>query len=221
MRLANVRSGLLTILALLLLVPAANAAQDCVPLRGGGQRCIAGIKTHKLKHVAALQKRSQWCWAASISMVFGYHEHPLAQEQIVGRTYGGIVNMPAMNGRTITWALSRPWVDARGRSFQASVRVWDRQAGQLGMSTADVIAELRADRPLIVGTRGHAMVVTAIEYDVSPWRGVSVVSVMVRDPWPGRGSRRLLSFAEMNPTYVAAIRIQERRLPAPRRPRMF
>lgn len=41
------------------------------------------------------QRMPQWCWAASLSAVFGYYDVDRTQEQIVLATYGRLVNLPA------------------------------------------------------------------------------------------------------------------------------
>lgn len=50
----------------------------------------------------------QWCWAASASMVFAMHGHPLDQMKIVPRVFGGVVCMPAPSGITIATVLNEP-----------------------------------------------------------------------------------------------------------------
>ncbi|MFO0751668.1 MAG: papain-like cysteine protease family protein [Myxococcota bacterium] len=183
--------------------PSALAGERCDVDRAGDETCVVGIPSERLEPVTAQQRMSQWCWAASIAMIFRFHGHPVAQERIVEATYGRIANLPAMDGPTMTEALTRPWHDARGQAFHADVRVFDTSSGRDEIDSQDVIDELRAERPLLVGTVGHAMVVTAMRYRKTP-SGPEVLGVTVRDPWPGAG-RRELDWSEMSPTYVAAV----------------
>jgi len=143
-----------------------------------------------VQHNAAVQAMSQWCWAASIAMVFQFYGHEVPQQRIVQETFGTVVNLPAGSGRVLTQALNRPWVDSAGRPFTVSAVAYDLTSGQAGVNNKDVVEELKHGRPLIVGTQGHAMVVTAIQYLKTPWGVGQVVGVTVRDPWPGRGRRQ-------------------------------
>ncbi len=188
----------------------ARAGERCHPPDAEGDSyCEVGIPSERLEPVTAQQKMSQWCWAASISMLFAFHGHPVAQERIVAGIWGHLADLPAPTGGTMSDALARPWRDDRGHPFRARIRVFDAGAGEYGLDEEAVIDELRAERPLLVGTAGHAMVVTALTYVKDPSGFTQVVSVIVRDPWPGRG-RRALSWEEMEPQYVAAVDIARR-----------
>jgi hypothetical protein len=144
------------------------------------------------------QKESQWCWAASISMVFSYHGHSVSQQRIVSAAYGGIVNMPAVTGMTIARQIARPWSDDSGETFKSALSsAYDYDAGVYATNNAIMINELDNDRPFIIGTAGHAVVVTHMEYFPTQM-GPNVRAVGVFDPWPGRGARNLSVF-EMTP----------------------
>lgn len=195
--------SLVTVVAFQLMVSPAHAGERCQPDPYGQVVCEVGIPSERLEPITSQQAMSQWCWAASISMIFGYHGHPLPQERIVQSVFGQLVDLPAMNGMVMSRSLARPWVDQRGRRFQAKVRVFDNHAGQFELDTEAIITELREERPMLVGTVGHAMVMTALRYVRTPM-GPQVIGVTVRDPWPGRG-RRDLQWHEMQPQYLAAV----------------
>src|SRR5579859_997156 len=57
------------------------------------------------------QECSQWCWAASIAMIFDSQGHPIDQKKIVERTFGGLACAPAGSNLTMARALSTNWVD--------------------------------------------------------------------------------------------------------------
>ena len=195
------------LILLILFSKTGEASEQCTNSPTGMRTCVAGIKSEKLTHVTAIQKLSQWCWAASISMVFSYHGHPVAQEAIVKDTYGSVVNMPAISGDVISNALNRNWRDSKGVRFRSRATVFDFQSGSYGVSNDDIVRELKNDRPLIMGAMGHAMVVTAMQYVKSPdGRVGQVLGVTVRDPWPGKG-RRQLTLQELQPIYVATVQI--------------
>ena len=106
-------------------------------------------------------------------MLFDYAGHPVTQERIVATAYGGILNLPAQP-QTILAALNIAWQDDNGQLFNPSARVVD---------LATATNELAANRPLIVGTLGHAMLITAMDYRMST--GIWVVDrLIVRGPFP-------------------------------------
>jgi len=201
-------AGAIAMLTVAALAPrSAKAALRCVPVDGyGTQLCECGID-NRVRNVVANQQNSQWCWAASVSAVFAFHGFDVSQHRIVEATYGRVVNLPA-HGPAIAAASSRAWTTDDGRRFSAYCDVlWDSQF-HVGRPTAvaDAANELAQDQPLIIGTGGHAMVLTAMTYlrDIDG-RGQPRAAV-VRDPWPGVG-RRLLSAQEWYGTsFLARIR---------------
>src|SRR5262245_24401821 len=48
----------------------------------------AGIPTEAMDLVVALQRHTNWCWAACIVMVYRLHGIHVTQEEIVARTFG-------------------------------------------------------------------------------------------------------------------------------------
>src|SRR5687768_14169077 len=58
-----------------------HAAEVCSsPDQHGVAHCRAGLTTAQIRHMAVAQEKSQWCWAASIAMVFAHHGYKLEQE---------------------------------------------------------------------------------------------------------------------------------------------
>lgn len=149
----------------------------------GLQTCTTGIPTEEIEPFQALQANSQWCWAASIQMIFTYYGLRISQQRIVQETFGMQVNLPAQKF-IILRELNRDW-QANGRF---SVR------SDFANVSPDVAAwELLAKRPLIVGTMGHCMVMTAMTYRRAADGSGQPLQFVVRDPWPGNGGRRALS----------------------------
>lgn len=194
-------------IALSLAPLSASAGERCSQVGPVTYQCVAGIPAARMNDVAAFQEMPEWCWAASISMIFGYHGHAVSQQDIVTQAYGSVVNMPALSGSTITSELSRSWSDASGRRFRSSARVFDLQGGQFGLTNDDIVRELAAERPLVIGAQGHAMVLTAVQYFREPM-GVRIVGATVRDPWPTNGGRRQLTMSELSPMYLAAVSVE-------------
>ena len=70
------------------------------------------------KPVTPIQQQTPvWCWAASLSMLFGYYGHPLNQATIVTHYFGGPI---AVSGPpwVMRDALNRTWTDDLGRTFR-------------------------------------------------------------------------------------------------------
>ena len=130
--------------------------------------------------------------------MFAYYGFDVPQRRIVQETWGSIVNLPGQPHEILA-NLNRPWVDARGRRFRAFGDV-------LTANPITAAQDLSADMPLIIGTLGHAMVLTSLVYYRDVYSRGIVERAVVRDPWPGRG-RRVLSGQEwISTTFLARIR---------------
>jgi|SRR5579883_743921 len=163
------------------------------------QQCEVGIESLTFK--GAYQQSSEWCWAACISMVFDYYGHAVDQQRIVRETWGSVVNMPGQPGQ-ILHDLNRKWTDDEGEDFRC-------YGDMLSVNLNTAVQDLDNDHPLIIGALGHATVLTAIAWTVdlatSQW---AIQQVIVRDPWPGNGGRRILSPVEWaNINFAARVRV--------------
>jgi hypothetical protein len=124
-------------------------------------------------------------------MLFGYYDHPVSQARIVSEVYGAAVNLPAGAGFVIASQLNRGWRDDRGRRFRSRlVAAFDADARVAALNNATIVNALRRGMPLVLGVRGHAVVLTAVEYMPTPL-GPYVLKAGVFDPWPGVGPRGL------------------------------
>jgi hypothetical protein len=138
------------------------------------------------------QQMSEWCWAASISMIFAFHSHPVSQERIVKEVYGADVNMPSGYGARMAALLDRSWVDDKGEHFRARLTgVYDVTAGVGLVNNNMLMRELDQNRPVLVGTAGHAVVLAMMEYTRAFGSVGQVTRCGVFDPWPNRGARDL------------------------------
>jgi len=148
-----------------------------------GQLCISQVDFTTFAQTAYQnQQSSQWCWAASISMLFSYYEHPVSQAAIVQSLYGTVVNLPSGNGWNIASRVNNTWVDANGKRFRVQLTgVYDFDAGVMSVNNEMLVNELDQDRPVIIGTRGHAVVGTAVQYLVTP-AGPYITGIGVFDP---------------------------------------
>ncbi len=151
------------------------------------QPIYVGIPSDDFNYYASSQRNSNWCWAASIQMVFNYYGINISQEQIVARSYGTDPSgsLPNWTGsfEVISANLNNWNVDNSGRQYQVTSYLnW-------GAPTPSyLVDELTNQRPVLIGyasgpNSGHAVVITALSYYPSPY-GPQIQSIVVRDPWP-------------------------------------
>jgi Papain-like cysteine protease AvrRpt2 len=164
----------------------AGADETCQSMGPRWSRCAVGIPAEGL-FTGTRQESREWCWAACIEMVFAFYGHRVSQSRIVRQTLGGLVDKP-VHERQLVDDLNRNWTDNRGRPFRSSADVLDRPAAG--------ISDLRRNRPLILGTLGHTVVLTTIILETDDFSGRQYIAeAVVCDPWPGRGGR-ILSLEE-------------------------
>ena len=126
------------------------------------------------------QRMSEWCWAASISNIFGFYGHPVAQERIVQTVYGRLENFPAYTASEIAALVNRDWIDDNGRRFRAKLTAaYDFHAGVAAINNAAIIENLKQNHPILICNTQHCMVLTAVDFIQS-----SVIGAGVFDPWP-------------------------------------
>lgn len=193
--------------ALIALALPSQAEEVCgTPNTEGVSLCSAGLAAENVQQLAVRQEQSEWCWAASISMIFAHHGYAVRQEDIVKDGYGAAVNRPAPSGSAMTKALSRAWLDGKARLFQGMAVASDAFAKQFQVSEHKVLAELADGRPLLLGALRHAVVLVELKYEKSARGNVRIVGGTVIDPRDGVGVRALTT-GEMKPTYVAAVQV--------------
>lgn len=155
----------------------------------GQQLTYVGISRDKFNYFSSSQRNSNWCWAASLQMVFNYYGVSITQEQIVARSYG-----TDQTGSLPNWAGSFPVItanlnnwnaDNKGREYVVAASLnWGAP------TPAYLIQELTAQHPVLIGYQsgpgtGHAVVITACSY-IQTANGPIVESIIVRDPWPSK-----------------------------------
>lgn len=200
------RSALAVAALVALALPAHGEERCSTPDADGTARCEAGLPGKNVQELAVVQEQPQWCWAASISMIFAHHGYRVAQEEIVKDGYGVVTNLPAPSGEAMTHALSRRWIDQDARPFLGMAIASDTLARKFQVSNHKVIAELAAGRPLLLGAVSHAVVLVGLRYERLASGALRITGGTVIDPQPGRGIRPMLR-AEMRPTYVAAVQV--------------
>ena len=132
--------------ALLLLGPQlAAAAEECAPVdtHTGIQRCKAGLDTAQVGQIRVFQEKPQWCWAASLAMVFAHHGYRLH----IAERVGAVGRQPGRPSRRVLTGCWR----AAGRT-SASVDT-PAHAGNAPArrfcSTDDTLSRDAAERPIM------------------------------------------------------------------------
>lgn len=184
----------------------ARAQRLCRPY-DGVEVCEVGLKFDP-QVTTAQQECMYWCWAACVESIFALNGLQVSQADIVARVYQQPVCAPAY-GPTIAAAATGIWQTASGRRISTSTEVLiDAENGVWRQDAAVVAAaELTADRPLIVGALGHAVLLTAFTYAHDGYGNYRILEAVVRDPWPTSPNRRVLTEAEASQLFfLAAVR---------------
>lgn len=172
-------------------------AQQCTPFG-----CRASLDFTNLAQSIQIQQCPEWCWAASISMIFGFHGHPLSQQEIVTQAYGSVLCLPAYTASRIAADLSDTWTDDNGNTFTSDITAAYDYQTQMGLiNNTIIIDELLANRPLIYCNPAHAMVLCGVDYTPG-FLGPSIHAAYVVDPWPFSPRIHALSLQELYPQNV-------------------
>src|ERR1700730_13092296 len=145
-----------------------------------GPYCRAYISKHPVPQIA--QQTPVWCWAASISMLFGYYGHPVQQADIVARYFGSPV---PVEGPSLVMkdALNTTWQDDNGKWFRISSRVTDLYSqSAYQVTNSDVVNALAHEQPVYYGDQTHAMILVQVDYVQGP-NGPLISEGYVIDPW--------------------------------------
>jgi MYXO-CTERM domain-containing protein len=207
--------------SLALATSSATATTTC-QLTPQGPFCTSQVDFLQFSQQAYMsQLQSEWCWAASISMMYSFYHHPVAQARIVTDVYGAPENIPAMAGITIANELNRCWVDDAGAAFESQVTgVFDAMAGVYGLTNQMIIGELDKNHPMVIGARTHAMVLTMIQYYQTP--AGTTWSPQVCSTRGRESARAILMMDELVPAniggsllFAATVRITDQTGPCP------
>lgn len=195
-------------------IGAAAKAQQCVAIGPGAVGCHAEINFPSVRVAYEYQQCPEWCWAASISMVFRFFGHPLDQKRIVIENYGSLVCAPSGTASRIAANLNRSWAGDDGRPFTSQLTtVYDARAGVVAINNAFIVNEIVNQRPILYCNTHHAMVIIAVDYRPTQL-GPQIDRVIVMDPWPLSPQIHPSSAPEMLPpqmrgqmTFLATVRV--------------
>jgi hypothetical protein len=154
-----------------------RAAEQCGPLG-----CRVFI-TNPIRPV--MQQTPVWCWAASLSALFGAFKHPVDQKRIVARYFPppGITTGPPW---VMADALNTKWVDDNGTSFQISSMITDNYSGPMAphqVNNAMILNAIKNEIPVFYGDKTHAMIIVQADYQMGPF-GPQIIAGGALDPYP-------------------------------------
>jgi len=178
----------------------ASAALVCSAVSPTVEACTAGIRSSLANiSMSRPQQQSNWCWAACIQMVFRYNGLRISQAKIVEEVFGARVNQPG-EPEQIVDALNRTWTDEDNDNYDVEGDIYT-------VSPGTAAQDLAADFPLIIGSLGHAMVLSAVSFYRDAYGNGQIVNAMVRDPWPGRGLRQITAAEWIYMSFAVRIRV--------------
>jgi hypothetical protein len=185
----------------------AAAGTACAPTaQPGVERCVAGLAPAVLREMQATQAASNWCWAASISMVLRRYGVTVPQEAVVKAGLGAPAN-EKVRPEAITDLLNRSWRDAAGRAVQVVSSAMPSWWRQQGVVAPDVLDDLHHDKPLVLAVQEHAMVLVQVVYERSAGQPVRLLQALVLDPAGGGGLRNLRA-SEVQPEYLVRVQVR-------------
>jgi hypothetical protein len=189
----------------------AHAATECLPTADPRiERCSAGLDSALASRLRQSQDASQWCWAASVSMILGRYGIPVSQREVVREALGRPDNR-ALDIGSVAELLNRPWRDGAGQLRASSATPLPPWRKSWGLAAPEVIEDLEQGRPLLLAAQHHAMVLVELVYE-RPVAGkaqgpVKILRATVLDPQAASGLRSLTA-AESRPDFLARVSIE-------------
>ncbi len=161
----------------------ASAATTCEPTaQPGVERCVTGLAPATVAAMAQTQRASQWCWAASISMVLRSWGLTVPQEQIVRQHFGATADL-GVEGPAIAQLLNRTWHDRTGRAVSVSADAVAISQPRMALAAPELLQDLEDERPAVLVLPRHAVVLVQLEYERTAGSGeVRLLDAQVLDP---------------------------------------
>ncbi|MEM6622894.1 MAG: hypothetical protein AAF674_11745 [Pseudomonadota bacterium] len=157
------------------------------------QTCDVGVIIGNI--ATPWQQCKLWCWAACVETAFGLRGYRVNQQMMAQKLFGDPYVCQPANGPMIEHVVNGNWTDLNGRAFQARLDiVMDLDRGISHPNPMGVIwDELRAGRPLLSGSLGHATLITAMNYTQAQGTTPQTNYITLRDPWPESPNKRLMT----------------------------
>lgn len=188
-----------------------SAAAHCEANGPQGQVfCRAALPERMVAAMSLTQERSNWCWAAALSMVAAGYGHAVAQATVAEHLWGAPRNLP-INARDFAALLNRDWFDATGRRLAVRTEPAAMQPAVEPGNLALMLASLGQGRPIVLAVRGHVVVLAALLYEppAAPGGAPRILEATVLDPLPGEGLR-VLAPGDLEHALVARVDVEAR-----------
>ena len=199
--------------ALLLTAGLAQAGTRCDPSQTAGiERCVSGLPASLIARMQQNQESSNWCWAASVSMLLRRYGVSVPQQQ-VAREHLGRPDNVKVSLEALSDVFNRTWRDEEGRQLDGALSPLPTWRKALGIGAPEVMEELAQGRPLLLAANGHAMVLVQVVYEQAvPGQGNTdeaprIVRAVVIDP-QSPVLVRSLKPQERQPQYLARISVK-------------
>ena len=183
-----------------------EGSTGCTPAGLGVERCVAGLSAREMSRIAERQEMSNWCWAASVSMLLRRYGLDVPQADIVRTYYQDTPNKP-LSEDGIRRLVSQSWRDRSGSTSSLSA-MWMPARRELGVRDPAVLRDLQEGRPVLIGAAQHAMLLVQVVYERRPGDPESVtgyVRAVVLDPEHPAAVRSLRS-EEWMPQMILRVR---------------
>jgi hypothetical protein len=152
-------------------------------LNSFGQQSIhVGLPRDYFGYYAAEEVGSQWCWAASLQMIFSHYGIHVQQQQIINRAFGNHLTDDLTcwdDSLQVIQSNIKNWIiDENGLKYKIHASF------TIGAPTASfLIDELTNLRPVLIGYKSgdniRALVITACNYIQNAW-GMQIQEIEVR-----------------------------------------
>jgi hypothetical protein len=189
----------------------ADASPACWPESDQSRLCQVGLAPEVIEQISTSQERSNWCWAAAISMALRQQGVTAGQANIVAGWLGKPLDLRLRN-TDLTQVVGRRWLRDDGRVVigKGIVLGERRHLSDEGL-TETLLHVLGADRPVLLSAHGHSTLLVAAFYVERPGTsGKEIVGGVVIDPAPG-GGPRFLREDEMKPAMLVEIQVAQAR----------
>lgn len=145
------------------------------PRYPGLKECAVTANTARLQATPpTAQQMPYWCWAASLSMIYGALGHSISQENVVLQNYHSLADAPGGDYVHFEQKLNRTYTDDSGQRFR-SIATRINAPEEAAHALAD-------DHPILYTTSDHATVQTKLVYQVAPGGPVVVKGGEIWDP---------------------------------------
>lgn len=170
------------------------AAGAAVAVTSRNGSLLGTFLAHRESHVSVdfdrlltclqLQECPLWCWAASMSTIFGFAGHPVDQKKIVNAFFPGLSCQSAGSNYPFFAGMTGVFTDDARNRFQSAVTAAYAPDNKIyTMNPGIVVNELANGRPLIYCNYTHAMVLGAVDFFGPPATPV-ITRMYACDPFP-------------------------------------